>query len=790
MTRLVLLGSVLALVLGSPARAAEGPVIASVAVEGNRRVEADAIKAAMATKPGQPLDLKKIDDDIRAVMKLGFFSDVQVEERGDPERPEIVFLVAEKPTVRDTRITGNKELSNDDLKDLVEQKANTILDLNLVQKSVKKIQDKYVEKGFFLAEVTYRLEDRPDNQVSLVFEVNEHAKVQVKEIQFIGNAHVSRSELLGAMSTQEGGYLSLITSAGNYREEVFQRDLQNLQFVYGDHGYIYAKVSKPVIALSPDRHFLYITLRIEEGEQYRIGKIDFSGELLHDKAELFKVIQVKPGEIFARSRVGKDLIAVADVYRDDGYAYANVNPETKVDAKERIVDLTYDIQPGRKCYFERIEVIGNEKTRDKVIRRELRIYEGELFNNTALNTSKARVTALGFFESVAITTERGTADDKIVARVAVKEKSTGSFQVGAGYSSYENLILTAQISQNNFLGWGQTLSLQLSYSSIRQLGQIEYVDPYFLDTKWTFATNVYVTEGVFSTFQRKAIGGSVTWGYELSGLAPVIPWTSHLEDVRLFATYTNEYVTVTPTGLNLVNLNNQFKSGTTSSLRFSLQVDKRDNRLFPSRGYFESISAEIAPPFLAPHALFGSNVNLFTRYTLDSRYYHPLFLGIVGKAKLNLGYIMGWDSAHPVPISERYYLGGINSVRGYRLLSISPTVPVATTNLPDSALYNAYIGGNKEVTLNLEAEFPIVEKVGIRGVGFFDMGNVFPQGSWTDSSVSLSLYKSWGFGIRWFSPIGPLRFEWGFPLNRRFDPYTQTYIDSAVDFQFTIGNFF
>ncbi|HTT72457.1 MAG TPA: outer membrane protein assembly factor BamA, partial [Anaeromyxobacteraceae bacterium] len=556
MTRLVLLGSALALALGSPARAA-GPVVSQVLVEGNRRVEADAIRAALATKPGEPLDLAKIDEDIRAVMKLGFFSDVEVEERGDPDHPDLVVRVVEKPAVRDFKITGNKELSNDDLKDTVEQKANAILDLNLVKKSARKIQDKYVEKGYFLAEVTYRLEDRPDNQVSLIFEVSEHAKVEVKEIRFIGNQNLSRDELLGAMSTQEGSYLSLITSAGNYREEVFQRDLQNLQFVYGDHGYIYAKVGKPVIALSPDKHYLYITLHIEEGEQYRIGQIDFSGELLHDKAELFSTIQVKPGEIFSRSRVGKDLIAVADIYRDDGYAYTNVNPETKVDAKNRIVDLTYDIQPGRKCYFERIEISGNDKTRDKVIRRELRIYEGELFSNKGLNASKARVTALGFFESVNITTERGTADDKIVARVMVKERSTGSFQVGAGYSSYENLILTAQISQNNFLGWGQTLSLQLSYSSIRQLGQIEFVEPYFFDTKWTFATNVYVTEGVFSTFQRKAIGGSLTWGYELSGLSWLVPWASHLEDVRLFATYTNEFVTVTPTGLNLVNLNNQ-----------------------------------------------------------------------------------------------------------------------------------------------------------------------------------------------------------------------------------------
>ena len=789
-TRLSFLALALALVLGAPARAAAEPTVAGIAVEGNRRVEADAIKSAIATKPGQPFDPRKLDEDIKAVMKLGFFSDVVVEEQGDPEKPTIVFRVSERPAVRETKIEGNEELSADDLKDAVEVKQYAILDLNQVKKSVRKIQEKYVEKGFYLAEVSYRLEDQPDNQVRVIFQVNEHAKVQVKEIQILGNQHVSREDLTSVMQTQEGSFLSFITSAGTYREEVFERDLQAIQFVYGDHGYIYAKVSKPSIALSPDKRYLYITLHIEEGEQYRVGQIDFSGELLHEKSELRRLTQVQTGEIFARSRVGKDLFAVSDLYRDAGYAYANVNPETKVDPKTRIVDLTYDVQPGKKTHFERIEIAGNSKTRDKVIRRELRIFEGELYSNAAINQSKSRVNALGFFETVNITTEKGSADDKLVARVSVKERSTGTFQVGAGFSSYENFILTGQISQNNFFGWGQTLSLQVQYSSIRQLGQIQFVEPYFLDTRWTFAFDVYATEGYFTTFIRQAVGGSLTWGYELSGLSQWWSWAKNLEDVRLFATYTNEYVKVSPNGITDIVLFNRFRSGTTSSLRLSLQWDKRDNRLFPTSGFFNSVSAEVAPPALAPEALFGSHVNLFTRYSLDFRYYHPLFLGVVARAKLTAGFIKGWDDQHPVPVSEQYYLGGINSVRGYRLLSIAPTIPAGAEVRPDSQLFDFSTGGDKQVTLNLELEFPIFEKVGIRGVVFYDMGNAFAPGQYSDPAVSLSLYKSIGFGFRWFSPIGPLRFEWGIPLNRRRDRVTGAYLDEAIDFQFTIGSFF
>ncbi len=778
----------LALVLGAPAWAAGAPTVEGVLVEGNRRVEIDAIKAALGTKAGEPLDVKKVDADIKAVMKLGFFADVVVEERGPAERPTVVFRVAERPALRDFKITGNEELSFDDLKDLVEVKPYAVVDLGLVRKSVKKMQEKYVEKGYYLADVGYRLEEQPDNQVTVFFEVNEHAKVQVRTITILGNEHVSKDDLTSVMQTQEGGFLSFLTGSGTYREEAFQRDVQAIQYVYGDRGYLYAKVAKPSVALSPDKRFLYATLRIEEGEQYRLGKVDFQGELLHDKSELAKLATVRTGEIFARSRVARDLFAIADLYRDEGYAYANVTPIPTADPKTRIVDLVYDVQPGRKVWFERIEIAGNTKTRDKVIRREMRIYEGELFSATALNQTRQRVNALGYFENVNITTEKGSAEDKMIARVTVKERSTGTFQLGAGFSSYENFILTGQVSQNNFFGWGQTLSLQVQWSSIRQLGQIQFVEPYFLDTKWTFAFDLYATEGFYSTFIRKALGGSMTWGYELNGLAQWWPWARRLEDMRLFATYTNEYVTVTPTTTD-IQLANRFRSGTTSAVRLSLQWDKRDNRLFPTNGFFHSLSAEAAPPLLAPDWLFGPGVNLFTRYTLDSRFYKPVWF-FVARAKVAAGFIKNWDEAHPIPVSELYYLGGINSVRGYRLLSLAPTTLVGSTGRGDSELFPLVTGGNKQLTVNLELEFPIFEKVGIRGVAFYDLGNAFPPGKYTDPAVGLSLYKSVGAGVRWVSPIGPLRFEWGIPLNRRRDPLSGVYLDQSVDFQFTIGNFF
>ncbi|HEY7514461.1 MAG TPA: outer membrane protein assembly factor BamA, partial [Vicinamibacteria bacterium] len=428
-------------------------------------------------------------------------------------------------------------------------------------------------------------------------------------------------------------------------------------------------------------------------------------------------------------------------------------------------------------------------TRDKVIRRELRIYEGERFSGTGLRTSQQRVTALGFFESAQVTTRPGSADDKVVAVVEVKERPTGTFQVGAGFSSYENFILTGQISQQNFFGWGQTLSLQVQWSKIRQLYQIQFIEPYFLDTRWTFAFDLYRTESIYTTFTRQSLGGSLTWGYELSGLEPWWSFARRLEDMRVFATYTNERVDVSTEQFSTVS-RGQSDSGTTSSLRLSLQWDKRDNRLFPTRGFYLSTSAEFAPPFLAPERIFGEDVNLFSRYAFDARYYHPLWRGIVARAKLTLGLIRAWDASHPVPISELFYVGGINSVRGYRFLSISPRRSVQLTEDPASPTTEIEAGGDKQLVLNFEVEFPIFAEAGIRGVVFSDFGNAFAEGQYSDPAVSLSLYKAIGFGIRWISPIGPLRFEWGFPLNRRRDPVTGDYIDEPLDFQFTIGNFF
>ncbi|MDP3234647.1 MAG: outer membrane protein assembly factor BamA [Myxococcales bacterium] len=744
--------------------------ITELRVEGNRRVEQAAIARSLKQKVGELFDATKTADDLRALWALKYFNDVQLLVQRTPDGLVYVVRVEEKPAVRAVTLSGNDELSKDDLKDTIDIKTNSILDLAAVKRNVKKVSDKYVEKGYFLAEVTSQVrpvEGAPE--VDVVIVIKENAKVQVKELNFLGVEKVPVAELKAVMATKEGGYLSFLTSEGTYREELFQRDLQVIQAAYYDRGFINVRVDKPVVSLSPDKRNISITLRVEEGEPYTIGKLDFSGDLIISKDEFKSRMTSKEGEIFNRSLLARDIQAITDVYYDSGFAYANPVPVTAVNADSKTIDLTFDVNKGKQVTIERIDIVGNTKTRDKVIRRQLRVYEGDLFSGTGMRRSKEKVTALGFFETVEVTHKPGRDDEHVLVVVEVKEKSTGTFQVGLGFSNIESFIFTAQVAQQNFVGWGQAVSFSAQLSGLRQFFQASYFDPYFLDTNFIFSLDAYRTQLDFFGFVRDAYGGTASLGYYVIA-----------DEMSFNLGYTREFVRVEPSRSSLL-LADQFRSGNTSAARLGWLWDKRNNRLFPSQGWFMNVTAEFAP-----RALGGSYI--FNRYTGNFRGYVPLPLGIVFKAQLQLGIIQQLEPANGLPASELYYLGGIFTVRGYPIRTISPTELAAAT--PDGVTQQINVGGDRQIFLNVELEFPIFEKVGIRGVLFYDAGNAFARGvpffqDRTYPNLPLGLFHAVGFGFRWFSPIGPLRFEWGFPLNRRQG------IDLQVpQFEFTIGQSF
>ena len=769
----------------TPARE-EADRLTEIRVEGNRRVESAAIARSLKQKVGALFDPTKTSDDLRALWSLKYFNDVQLLVQRTPTGIAYVVRVTEKPAIRSVSLSGNDELSKDDFKDVIDIKAFTILDVAAIKRNEKKIQEKYVEKGFFLAEVKHSLKPigTEGNEVELVFNINEHAKVMVKEIIFLGANKVPVEDLKGPMATQEGGYLSFLTSQGTYREELFQRDLQIIQMAYFDRGFINIRVDKPIVTLSPDKRYITITLRVEEGESYKVGKLDFSGDLLVSKEVLKRLMTSREGATFNRSLLARDIQSITDIYYDSGHAYANITPVTAVNAEAKTIDLTFDVQKGPKVYIERIDVVGNTKTRDKVIRRQLRVYEGELFNGTGMRRSKEKAMALGFFETVEVTHKPGSDGEHVVVQVEVKEKSTGTFQVGLGFSNVESFIFTAQIAQQNFLGWGQSVSASAQLSGLRSFFQLSYFDPYFLDTNFIFSIDAYRTQLDYFGFVRDAFGGTASLGYYVIA-----------DEMSVNLGYTYESVNVS-TGSQSVGtpLAGQYRSGTTSAVRASWTWDKRNNRLFPSQGFLSFASVETAPQFLNS-APIEKQYN-FNRYTAYQRVYFPLPLGAVFKMNLQVGYVQEHfpgNADRQLPISELYFLGGINTIRGYPLRQVAPSQLVGTAVCPDCSVQSLRVGGNKQIIFNAELEVPLIEKVGIRGVLFFDAGNAFgrnanffqiPKGDALEPlNLPLGLLYSVGFGVRWFSPIGPLRFEWGIPLTPRPG-------DQPIQFEFTIGNSF
>jgi outer membrane protein insertion porin family len=583
--------------------------------------------------------------------------------------------------------------------------------------------------------------------------------------------------------------------------------------LYYDKGYLSVQIGTPRIMLTPDREGIDIAVAIREGPRFTIRQLrvferDADGHEvspLGGRQALRQMLRAQSGDPFNRAELIKDLQAVRTLYRDAGFANVQAEPETELDSTHNQVDIIVPILRGPPVRIERIEVKGNNKTRDKVIRRELEIEEGQLFSETRLEHSKRRITALGYFERVDVSTEQGSAPDRIVVNVEIGEKATGTFQIGAGFSSIESFILTAQVQQANVFGNGQSIAIQGQLSQLRQLITMRFVEPYFLDSDWSANTELYDTLYAFTNFARRSVGGSLTFGYALAqpwlrlGVTGTVEWDSvDTQSTNTFLGVSSGYTSV----YQQLPLANLFNSGRVVSLRPTLTFDTRDNRLFPTSGVFLQASSELAT------ALLGSEFN-YLRHRLTGRFYYPLGggtgapgSGFVLKLNTEFGLITSPDP-QGVPVFQRYFLGGILDLRGYSLRSIGPRLPLTSALDPNSPpiANGANIGGNLEAYENLELEFPILDSVGIRGVVFFDAGN-----SWNtedqfckttpapqfDSVVRPCfsfpgsvgyLRTSTGFGVRWFSPLGPLRFEWGFPLAPL--PY-----EKSSDFEFTIGNFF
>lgn len=786
-----------------PRSICHGKTIRGISIEGVRRVDPDDILGEMRLRVGSVCSDDDVARDARTLWNQDLFDDIVIEARPVSDGVQIVVTLTERPTIASVVFDGNDEINDEDLDEEVDLTDGAIVSIPTIREQLQKIRDKYAEEGYFLARVDYELRarDNDNNEVDVVFHIVEGEETVVRSIRFVGNEHVESSDLRGVMETHETSFLAFLTSNDNYQQSAFQDDVTRLQAYYYDQGYLGMSVGRPRVELSADRRFVDITIPVNEGPRFRIGRIsvtetDDEGnevDTLVPRDEILDSLGVEGGDWFNRTKLVEGLQSLTRNYRDAGYANAELAPETDVDSQRRIVDLDIRIERGPVAFIERVEIKGNTKTRDRVIRREILLLEGMRYNQTLLERSRYNIMALGYFEGVDFSESPGSAPGRIVLNVEVRERPTGTFQVGAGFSSLEQFILTAQIDQQNLFGRGHALSLNLQLSGIRQLAQLSFVEPWFLGTMWSLSADVARTSRQTSVFARTSTGGGFGFGHPIWDRRFRFNIGYRAEEVSIGAAtggFGGAMGAQAYSAFSQLPLANRFLSGFTSSMRFGLTWDSRDNRMRPTRGLYASYSAEMADP------VFGSQ-NTYFRQNAFFRAYRRLWGPLIFRANVEAGLITS-RSDRGVPIYERYFLGGIYNVRGFNFNALGPRAILSSSTNPDLELSSngIPIGGNLQAFYQLEIEFIILESAGIRGVVFTDGGNAWNlernlgQAPSAESGFSLvnqvdlwRIRQSVGFGFRWWSPMGPLRFEWGIPLARQTG-------EKPIQFQFTIGNSF
>lgn len=740
-----------------------GPTIDRVAIEGNDRVEEEAIRVQIRSQAGGRLRRDYVDEDLRALYRTGFFDRVEA-DWSEGVTNVLTFRVRERPLVRSVKIEGTRKIKREDVDAALKIRPNTILDPSRIRRGFEEVRKIYEKKGYLDVELSWETDPLPGNEVGLRFRVAEGKVVRIREIHLEGAQAFPASKLRGFMQTRQKSWLSLITSAGTLDNEVLKTDVERLTAFYYDNGHIDVKVDQPKIERREDG--LHVTIKIDEGEVYRVGSVDVAGDLLPNMGGVRSRLALATGDVFRTSKLREDINTVTEVYGDAGYAFVNVNPDTAVEAVDRTVDVTYRVSRGPEVTIDRILISGNTKTRDKVLRRELRLMEQERFSGSALKRSQERLKRLGYFEDVNITTRKSEGPDRLDLLIDVKEASTGSFSAGAGIASGENYLFNVRLSELNFRGRGQRVVLNADIGSIRRNFSFDFTEPYLFDTDITAGVNLFNWRLLFRDFTRGGTGAAFRLLYPLASLG-IRPFTGYaFEDLRLGLEYRIESAEIRDvSAFAPAQIAAEEGSFLTSSITPRLFRDTRNHPFDPTGGSLQDVSLELA-------GLGGDS--RFYKLEARTRAYVPIWrsdlLGtFVYSFGANFGYGRGYGERRELPLFERYFPGGINTIRGFRILSLGQRVPLFDQF--GRLQSRTSIGGSQQLILNNEIIFPLVESLGLRGVAFFDAGNAFLASEgirWDDMRLAA------GGGIRWLSPVGPLRIEIGVPLNPRYGDDRQT----------------
>ncbi|MEN6616686.1 MAG: outer membrane protein assembly factor BamA [Syntrophorhabdus sp.] len=719
--------------------------VAKVEITGNEKIDTSFITNQIKTKEGDAFNLDKIRDDMKNIYRTGFFSDVQIDISDTEKGKKITFVVIERPTLKSILFSGNKKLKTEDLQDKMKVKTGTVLNIEKIKESIDELKKLYASKGYYTARITYDVEYGEAYDAKVTFVIDEPQQSYIKKITFTGNSHFKDSTLKGYMQTKEKGMLSWFTGSGILDEDTLSSDRKNIEAFYHDKGYTKVKVGVPDITISKDGKNITITTPIEEGVIHKVGTIEFAGDIIVPREQLIAAIKTKPGETFRSTVFYEDVLAITDIYQDLGYAFADISPTTIIDDANHIVNATFNITKNQEVYFNRINIIGNTRTRDKVVRRELKIAEGDRFSITNIKKSKKKLKNTTFFKDTDFKIVKTDDPKKVNVDLAIEEKPTGTFTVGAGYSTAEKVILSGSVSEDNFYGTGRKVSLQAAMSGYTNEFRLSYLEPYIFDKNLSVGSSLYNFKRYMDTYDYMRTGGNVALIRQLT------------DDVKASVKYRLENVDVSSIDASASTyIKEQEGTALTSSLTWALGKNTIDDIMNPTKGINTGITLETAGGPLGGDNYFVSLVGFYGRYIpvkfADSQFFLKGTMGTIG------GY-----SGRQVPITEKFYVGGINSVRGFRYGEAGP--------MDDNG---EPIGAKNQMFFNFEWIFPIYKPAGVKGVLFVDTGAGF------DDFSSLRMRTSGGFGIRWFSPLGPIRLEMGFNLNPKED-------ERKSLFDFTIG---
>lgn len=735
--------------------AQEGEIVQSVKVQGNKRVNDSTILYYIKTEVGDPLSRLQIRKDIEDIYDLGQFKDIQVETNNVTDGVAVIFKVVEIPSIGGLKIVGNEKVESEDITEQIGLKRGAAFHDQNVASSVEAINKLYETKGYFFAETKIETELTPDNLVDVTIRIKEDEKVSVEKIRFTGNKAFKGKVLRKQMETQEKTWYSFLNDSGVYQKDILKLDVFRIEAWYQDHGYVRVSVLDPKIQVSKKEKAIYITIPIVEGSLYKVDSISIKGDGTFTDEEIFEVIESKKGEVYNVSKVREDVSRVSDLYSTRGFAYADVNPVTKIIDDKKIVQLSVEIDKGKKVYVGKINILGNVSSRDNVIRREFRLREGDLFDSQKLKRTKQRINNTQFFEDVKVDTKRGDDPDLIDITTTVTERPTGSISVGAGFSSVEKVIFTGSVSQNNLFGRGQRLVFSTSLSAIRSDFNLSFTEPRLFDTEILAGVDLFNRDQEFFSFDSRRRGGGIRFGKAL---------TEH-DTVGINYRYENVRVTDVEAADVTEFLKNETR--TTSRIAPSYTRDTRDDFLNPSKGSKHVVRFEFAGGPLG-----GSD---FLKAGYEYTYYRPLIGKLVGAFHTEVNWADAYND-DSVPAFERYFMGGANNLRGFNIRDVGPLNALGEP-----------VGGTQSLLFNFELQYPFSKA--FRGFAFYDRGNVFGGGIGTDISSTaktinlVDMRHSVGLGLRFLSPFGPVGFAYGIKLDQRSG-------EEIGEFHFTAGSSF